>query len=77
MATPQAVAETVLTLAQHFLESQREALAALAVEDKETLLRAQQLVRATKQGLPERERTREHIAFALLTTAYWESYPAL
>jgi hypothetical protein len=77
MATPEEVAETALALARRFLDSQRERLGALATEEVATLRRAQELIHAANRHAPEHTRTREHIAFALLTAAYWQRYPTL
>ncbi len=77
MATPQEVADRALAIAQEFVAAHCDELAALAGQRRRLLLDAQERVHATHMMSTERERTAEHIAFALLTAAYQAAPPYL
>ncbi|HZU76093.1 MAG TPA: hypothetical protein VFA70_04965 [Dehalococcoidia bacterium] len=73
MATAQELADAALQLARGFLASHPLELAALAAGDTAALVQATRLVHGGLPSRPARARADEHIAFALLSTAFQEA----
>ena len=71
MATGQSLAARALQLAQECINSFGTELVDLAEGDIEALVTASRIIRSSQTRSPESERTAEHIAFALLTRAFF------